>query len=140
MSETDRRLKDHLNTNQAARERMCLEILSVQEGYSDVEPRLPKGGPDGARDIQAKFKDDLCFGAVGFVNDASDLEEHRKQIIKKFKDDLKNALKEKKDRSSNPRAFVFFTNVGLTPSIIRKLKEHAYGKNIDYCDVLTARD
>ena len=135
MSKTDRRLKDHLNTNQAARERMCLEILSVQEGYSEVEPRLPKGGPDGARDIQAKFKDDLCFGAVGFVNDASDLEEHRKQIKKKFKDDLKNALKEKKDSSPNPRVFVFFTNVGLTPKIIKELKEHAYGNGIDYCDI-----
>jgi hypothetical protein len=135
MSETDRRLKDHLNTNQAARERMCLEILSVQEGYSEVEPRLPKGGPDGARDIQAKFKDDLCFGAVGFVNDASDLADHRKQIEKKFKDDLKNALKKKKDSSPNPRVFVFFTNVGLTPAIITKLKEHAYRNNINYCDI-----
>nr|WP_321444596.1 hypothetical protein [uncultured Cohaesibacter sp.] len=135
MSETDRRLKDHLNTNQAARERMCLEILSVQEDYSDVEPRHPKGGPDGSRDIQAKFKDDLCFGAVGFVNDASDAEEHRKQIKKKFKGDLNNALKEKKDSSSSLRTFVFFTNVGLTPTIITELKEYAYGKDIDYCEV-----
>ncbi|MDD9709147.1 hypothetical protein PVW53_17660 [Seohaeicola sp. SP36] len=135
MSETDRRLKDYLNTNQAARERMCLEILSVQEGYSDVSPRLPKGGPDGSRDIQSFYRDDLCFGAVGFVNDAGDGNEHRKQIKKKFKEDLKNALSEKKDGTPPPKAFVFLTNVGLTPGIISELKEHARGKGISYCDI-----
>jgi hypothetical protein len=103
MSETDRRLKDHLNTNQAQRERMCLEILSVQDDYSDIRPRLPKGGPDGGRDIQGLYKDDLCFGAVGFVNDASDTDQHRKQIKAKFKDDLKSAQKAKQDGQPAPR-------------------------------------
>jgi len=70
-------LKDHLNTNQAKRERMCLEILSVQDDYSDVRPRLPKGGPDGGRDLQGSHKANLLFGAVGFVNDATDLDQHR---------------------------------------------------------------
>lgn len=135
MSETDRRLKDHLNTNQDKRERLCLEILTVQDDYTDVRPRLPKGGPDGGRDLQGYHKENLLFGAVGFVNDATDLDQHRIQIKKKFKEDLKNALRPKKGGSPQPLAFVFFTNVGLTPGIITELQKHAYAKGIDYCDI-----
>lgn len=135
MSETDRRLKDHLNTNQTKRERMCLEILSVQTGYSDLRPRLPKGGPDGGRDIQGFYEGRLCFGGVGFVNDASDTKQHREQIKSKFKDDLKNACKASSGEASLPSAFVFFTNVGLTPSIIDSLRKIAYSCGIEYCDI-----
>lgn len=134
MSETDRRLKDHLNTDQAKRERMCLEILSVQKGYTELQPRLPKGGGDGGRDIQGLYKGDLFFGAAGFVNDATDTDEHRRQIQGKFSDDLKNALKEKKGKPT-PKGFVFLTNVGLTPTIIENLRKYAYAKGISYCDI-----
>jgi len=135
MSETDRRLKDHLNTNQAKRERMCLEILSVQDDYSDVRPRLPKGGPDGGRDLQGLYKENLLFGAVGFVNDATDLRQHREQIKSKFKEDLENALKPKKDGTPRPEVFVFFTNVGLTPGIISDLQKLSYKNGIGFCDI-----
>ena len=135
MSETDRRLKDHLNTNQAKRERMCLEILLVQDDYSDVRPRLPKGGPDGGRDLQGFHNENLLFGAVGFVNDATDLGQHRDQIKAKFTKDLENALISKKDMTSQPKAFVFFTNVGLTPRIISGLQQLAYAKGVDFCDI-----
>jgi hypothetical protein len=135
MSETDRRLKDQLNANQAKRERMCLEILSVQDGYTDLQPRLPKGGPDGGRDIQGFYKGELCFGAVGFVNDASDTEQHRLQIQRKFSDDLENAMKPKDDKPT-PKGFVFLTNVGLTPGIIADLQRLAYGVGIGYCEIL----
>lgn len=134
MSETDRRLKDHLNTNQAKRERMCLETLSVQEGYSDLQPLLPKGGRDGGRDIQGLYKGELFFGAAGFVNDATDTDEHRKQIQGKFSDDLDNALKAKEGKPI-PVGFVFLTNVGLTPGIIGNLKKSAYAKGISYCEI-----
>lgn len=134
MSETDRRLKDHLNTNQYKREGMCLEILTVQEGYTDMKPRLPKGGPDGGRDIEGLYKGRLCFGAVGFVNDATDLDQHRKQIQEKFKDDLENALKPKEEKPT-PQAFVFFTNVGLTPSIIDDLQKMAYTRGLSHCEI-----
>jgi hypothetical protein len=135
MSETDRRLKDHLNTNQAKRERMCLEILSVQDGYTDLQPRVPKGGPDGGRDIQGFYKGELCFGAVGFVNDASDTDQHRSQIQSKFTDDLENALKFKAEKPT-PKGFVFLTNVGLTPGIIGDLQKLAYGRGLSYCEIL----
>ncbi|MCP1854232.1 MULTISPECIES: hypothetical protein [unclassified Bradyrhizobium] len=135
MSETDRRLKDHLNTNQAKRERMCLEILTVQDGYTELQPRLPKGGPDGGRDIQGLFRGDLFFGAVGFVNDATDTNQHRKQIQGKFSDDLDNALKSNPDKPT-PKGFVFLTNVGLTPGIIADLQRSAYERRVSYCEIL----
>jgi len=134
MSETDRRLKDHLNTDQAKRERMCLEVLSVQEGYSDLQPRVPKGGPDGGRDIQGFYKGELFFGAAGFVNDATDTVEHRSQIQGKFGADLENALKAKEGKPT-PKGFVFITNVGLTPGIIGDLQKSAYAKGISYCEI-----
>ena len=134
MSETERRLKDQLNANQAKRERLCLEILSVQEGYTDLKPRLPKGGPDGGIDIQGLFKGELFFAAVGFVNDASDTNQHRLQVQRKFDDDLQNALKPQDDKPT-PKGFVFLTNVGLTPSIIGDLQRSAYGKGIGHCEI-----
>ena len=134
MSETDRRLKDHLNTDQAKRERMCLEILKVQEGYTDLRPRLPKGGPDGGRDIEGMYKGELFFGAVGFVNDASDTDQHRRQIREKFSDDLENALTPKESKPT-PSGFVFFSNVGLTPAIISDLQKMAYKRGIRHCEV-----
>lgn len=114
---------------------MCLEILSVQDGYTELQPRLPKGGPDGGRDIQGFYKGDLCFGAVGFVNDASDADQHRAQIRSKFSDDLENALKSKEEKPT-PKGFVFFTNVGLTPGIIGELQKLAYGRGVSYCEIL----
>jgi hypothetical protein len=135
MSETDRRLKDHLDSNQLKRERMCLEILKVQHDYSDISPRLPNGGPDGGRDIQGMYKDYLCFGAVGFVNGANDAKQHRDQIKKKFKDDLESALTTKRDGTPAPKSFVFFTNVALTPTIREALQKQAYAKGISHCEI-----
>ena len=135
MSETDRRLKDHLNASQAMRERMCLEVLSVLPGYRDVVPRLPKGGPDGGRDIQAQFNGELCYGAVGFINDASDVAEHRARIVAKFDDDLEAAFKGH-DSATPAKWFLFFTNVGLTPTLIDGLKAKAKAKGLSGCDIL----
>lgn len=136
MSETDRRLKDHLNTNQATRERMCLELLSIMPDFSNVRPRLPKGGPDGGADIQATYKEEWCVAAVGFVNDATDLSDHRKQIQKKFRDDLSTAATCRDSQGKSPRVFVFFTNVGLTPSITADMKKSARAIGFSYCDVV----
>ena len=137
MSETDRKLKDQLNTNQAARERMCLELLRTQRHFTDVRPRLPKGGPDGGRDIEALYDDrHRAVGAVGFVNDATDTREHREKAQKKFADELQNALAiPPGELEHTPTVFVFFTNVALTPGIIDGLKQVAYASSITKCEV-----
>lgn len=133
MSETDRRLKDQLNGNQPMRERMCLEVLLVTDDYLDIKPRLPKGGPDGGRDIQGYFRGKLFYGAVGFVNDATDTNEHRNSVERKFKSDFQNAIKNNADQKI--KSFVFLTNVGLTPSKISLLKGYAHQQGIDSCEI-----
>jgi len=55
----------------------------------------------------------------------------RKEIEKKFKSDLDKAL------SENPLlgAFLFFTNVDLTPKQIDDLKKYARDKNLKIIDI-----
>jgi hypothetical protein len=95
-------------------------------------PRRPKGGPDGARDIQALFRNSIeVWGAIGFQNSANDSPANKSWVKKKFKADLKEALKQ------NPqlKGFVFFTNVDLTPSEQKALQSHAMNCGIVHCDV-----
>src|SRR5437879_6074355 len=111
--ETDERLKSFLDTNQLARERLCLAVLAIDRRFSNVKPRHPRGGPDGSRDIEATFlNSQVAFGAVGFLNQASDSEEQKKRSISKFRDDLEGAL----TAEPNVKVFVFFTNVNLSVS------------------------
>ena len=53
---TEERLRNHLDSNQAMREQMCLALLPLLGSYTREQPRRPKGGPDGARDIEAFFQ------------------------------------------------------------------------------------
>jgi len=135
MSETARRLKDHLNTNQSARERMCLEVLAVQPGYTEIHPRLPEGGPDGGKDIEGLYEGKPCVGAVGFINNASDTKEHRDRAKAKFKEDLDRVIDSNNGAHQIFECFVFFTNVALTPTIIKNCKKLAYDGGINNCDI-----
>src|SRR5882724_10258259 len=108
---TVERLKGYLDTNQLSREQMCRAILGIDRRFSAVHPRHPRGGPDGGRDIEAVYKQEQkAFGAVGFVNQANDSKDQKKQIYKKFKADIKSAL----SSEQKPDVFVFLTNVNLT--------------------------
>ncbi len=70
---TEERLRSWLDSNQVQRERLCLHLLPLFGPYTNVTPRRPKGGRDGARDIQAIFDGGLeAWGAVGFQNSAND--------------------------------------------------------------------
>jgi hypothetical protein len=111
--QTEQALRNHLDSNQAGRERMCLALLQLDNRFSLVEPRRPKGGPDGGRDIQAIYEGQhVAYGAVGFKNSANDSPEQKREIKEKFIADLDAALIAKPDL----HVFVFFTNVDLTPS------------------------
>jgi hypothetical protein len=130
---TDERLKSYLDTNQLHREQMCRAVLALDKRFSEVNPRHPRGGPDGARDIQAIFREtQIVFGAVGFLNQANDSKEQKKKIKKKFSEDLKNALDEKNDLE----VFVFLSNVNLTVSEKQKLIDKAQKKGILYCEII----
>lgn len=130
--QTDERIKSYLDTNQLHREQMCRAILSIDQRYSDVRPRHPRGGRDGGRDLEAVYREaQIAYGAVGFVNQANDSSEQKKNIREKFSSDLKSAL------SSNNEldAFVFFTNINLTIGEKDALINIARDSNVNHCEI-----
>jgi hypothetical protein len=129
--QTDERLRFGLNGDQPRRERMCLGILALDRRYSDLRPRRPEGGPDGGRDIECLWLNEPCFGAVGFLNSCSDSAPEKRQVFRKFRDDLKAASAASPDLKS----FVFFCNVDMTPAEIQKLQDHALQKGFTHVDI-----
>ena len=131
--ETDERLKGYLDTNQLHREQMCLGILALDKRFTNVRPRHPRGGPDGGRDIEAQFRGaELAYGAVGFVNQAADVEEKKRTIRAKFADDLNSAW----DANPRPSVFVFFTNINFTIGEKSELVDQARAKGFAACEIL----
>ncbi|MBN9409428.1 MAG: hypothetical protein J0H69_09795 [Burkholderiales bacterium] len=130
--ETDERLKGYLDTNQMHREQLCLAVLALDKRFADVRPRHPRGGPDGGRDLEAQFHGkELAFGAVGFVNQAADIEEKKKAIYTKFSDDLHSA----DAANPKPSAFIFFTNVNFTVGEKANLVAQAKLKGFSFCEI-----
>jgi len=131
--ETDERLKGRLDTNQLARERLCLAVLSIDKRFTEVKPRHPRGGPDGARDIQAIFRESqVAFAAVGFLSQANDSDEHRRRATVKFEEDLDAAI------AAEPqlKVFVFFTNVNLRLSEKSERENSARRRGITQCEII----
>lgn len=129
---TDERLRYWLDANQVNRERLCVSILSLSGQYSHVRPRLPRGGPDGGRDIEATFQgEEEAFAAVGFRNSATDSPADVRWVKKKFTDDLNSAL----NSQSELKVFVFLTNVDLTPGEEDYLKGVALKRSIGTTDI-----
>lgn len=131
--QTDERLKSYLDTNQMHREQLCLAVLALDKRFTNVRPRHPRGGPDGGRDIEAQFRGaDLAYCAVGFVNQAADIEEKRKTIRTKFSDDLNSAW----ESTPRPSVFIFLTNVNFTVGDKTDFVQQARTKGFTFCDVL----
>lgn len=122
-TDTNERLRKHLNGNHPAQERLCVSVLRLDPLFTEVRGRLPEGGRDGGIDITARYMDQYdASGAVGFLNDAFDSnKDHNRRIKAKFKDDLGKALK----RNPLLGAFVFFTNLDLRPAEETDLVRHA---------------
>lgn len=110
---------------------MCAAILGMDGRFSNIELRRPDGGPDGGRDIQCVFSGTKCFGAVGFKNKVADSDQQKREICQKFEDDLSSAL----SAEPNLNAFVFMTNVDLTPGEQNELKRKAMDKGIREIEV-----
>jgi hypothetical protein len=131
--QTEERLRYHLDSNQVMRERLCLAVMPLIGPYTRERPRRPKGGPDGGRDIEAVYEGSLiAWGAVGFRNGGGNDDSARRDASVKFEADLDRALTE------NPtlQAFVFFTNVDLTPTIVEQLKEKAVARGVSVVDII----
>ncbi len=89
---------------QAFAERMSAKIIGI-EGYQEIDPQSPVGGPDGTKDIIC-YKDGKKF-VVGcyFPNGQKAF----KDIQEKFDGDILGVAK------NNAQGFVFVTNQKITP-------------------------
>ncbi len=120
--QTDERLRSWLDANQLARERMCQAILSVDGRFSNVNLRQPRGGPDGARDLEAKFENEtIAWIAIGFRNSASDSKDDRSWVKRKFTKDINSA----RDHGKELKTFGFMTNVYITANAKDKMRTYA---------------
>ncbi len=117
--QTDERLRTW-DLSQADRERMCLGVLALDQRFSNVKPRRPQGGRDGARDIEATFENgETVWGAVGFRAKARDSDDDKTSVKNKFTSDIDAALKQ----NGSLWGFLFFTNIDLTPAEVSELEE-----------------
>lgn len=129
---TNERLRYWLTTNQASRERLCAGLMPVLGEYSDVRPRRPEGGPDGARDLDAVYRRHIAAAiAIGFRNNVRDDDEDKRWVREKALSDAKSA----KTRT-RARHFVFVTNIDLTPSEAVELTKSIYDVGFESCDVI----
>lgn len=85
-------------------ERLCAGLLEV-EGFTDIDPQAPLGGPDGRKDILCRRDGVDWLAAVYFPPTRS----NARDVKDKFCHDLEGV--ERNDRD----AFAFFTNQKLTP-------------------------
>lgn len=89
---------------QAFAERMSAKIIGI-EGYTEIDPQSPVGGPDGTKDIIC-YRDGKKY-VVGcyFPNGQKEF----KDIQVKFTGDIEGVTK------NNAQGFVFITNQKITP-------------------------
>lgn len=129
--ETDERLKGYLDASQLQREQLCQAVLASDGRFSNVQPRQPRGGSDGGRDLQAQMSETLIYGAVGFINQANDSSSHRNRAARKFRQDLQSAMA----ADPRPGGFVFFTNVNFTHSQRANLIRAALAEGLLFADI-----
>lgn len=95
----------HWDKGQTLAERMAAKLLML-EGYKDIDPQCPAGGPDGTKDILCEKEGKKYVVGCYFPNGQKSLAE----ITDKFSDDYVGVTK------NNADGFVFVTNQKITPS------------------------
>jgi hypothetical protein len=110
--ETWHRLREWTN-GQAPSERLAAQIL-ISEGFKDLDPSHPLGGPDGGRDATCTYDNKPWVMAVYFPRGKKKISE----IKKKLNDDVLSASKH------NPVGIAFVTNQELTQVQRQKLKNN----------------
>lgn len=86
-------------------ELLCAQIVNF-EGYSDIDPSHPFGGPDGTKDLVFR-KDGITFvGAVYFPKSQKSFSEIKKKFVEDFAGVKKNKA----------QGIIFLTNQKLTVS------------------------
>lgn len=98
---------------QAQAERLAAAILHI-EGFEDIDPQHPLGGPDGTKDLLCTRSGAAWLAAVYFPT----TEPTFAALQKKFKADFKGVAKHK------ARGFAFFCNRHLSIGERQKLLAH----------------
>jgi hypothetical protein len=101
-SDTENRLRDW-RYGQVQAERLAAALLHI-EGFRDVDPQHPLGGPDGLKDVLCKKDDLLWVAAAHFPPTRQSFPE----IKTKFIHDLNGVS------ANGAQAFAFFVNQHLT--------------------------
>lgn len=94
----------HWDKGQTFAERMAAKLLGL-EGYTEIDPQCPMGGPDGTKDILCQRDGKKFVVGCYFPSGQKDLT----AITEKFSDDYKGVDKNKAD------GFIFVTNQKITP-------------------------
>jgi hypothetical protein len=89
---------------QTQAERLCADILQT-EGYDDVDPQCPLGGPDDRKDILCTRGGENWLAAAYFPPTRSEF----KDVADKFQYDFEGVARH------NAYGFAFFTNQPITP-------------------------
>lgn len=110
MDETQKRLLDW-TYGQPPSERLAALVLD-EEGYKDIDPSHPLGGPDGGRDGECTRDGEAGVWAVYFL--------HGKQTFKTIADKLTADIEAA--RKHNPEFIAFVTNQPLLQSERRDLR------------------
>lgn len=104
-------------------ERLVAALLRV-EGYQNVEPQAPLGGPDGRADVLCD-RGGYSYVAAAFFPPTN---KEYKDVVEKFDHDIMGVSTRRRS------AFAFFTNQRLTRAERNTLKTTALGKGIE-CEV-----
>lgn len=104
---------------QSASERLAGKILEA-EGFKDIDPSHPAGGPDGGKDFLCSFNESQWIAAVYFPRGAKAFSD----VKSKFKHDLSGVEKNK------ACGMAFITNQELTISNRKELEGLADGVDV----------
>lgn len=99
---------------QAQAERLCADLLQV-EGFTDIDPQCPLGGPDGRKDILCSRDGNTWLAAAYFPPTRSEFAD----VQQKFQHDYEGVARHGSD------GFIFFTNQPITPGQRAELSRHA---------------
>ncbi|MFH1069162.1 MAG: Fic family protein [Candidatus Glassbacteria bacterium] len=99
---------------QAQAERLCADLLQV-EGFIDIDPQSPLGGPDGRKDILCTRDGEDWLAGVYFPPTRSEFAD----IQEKFQHDYEGVAR------YSSKGFIFFTNQPITPGKRAQLCRHA---------------
>ena len=104
---------------QPSAERLAAALLHL-DGFENIDPQAPLGGPDGRKDILCNKSDTTYVAAAYFPTKDSTFSE----IKKKFEHDIEGSI------SHNRRGFIFITNqhLGLTDRTVLEGAAGAKGK------------